>query len=189
MSAPEPETSPTKLLLGGLAIAAIVALAIGAAFFSGGDGRRTSPLVGRVAPTFELPLVAGTGAGDRVSLEALRGEVVALDFWASWCGPCRMSIPVLNRVHDRYGSRVHMYGLNVESQVPPAAVVDAHRSFGALFPTLQDQGYRAQADYQVQSIPTLVLIDRQGTIRYLHTGVPDEDDVGDVLDELLATTP
>lgn len=177
-----------KWIAGSVVVALLIAGAISAASLSGYDptGRPQSPLVGQPAPSFDLPLAAGQGAGDRVSLDALRGEVVALDFWASWCQPCRRSIPIFNGIHERYGSRIRLYGLNVETGLPSARLQAAHRSFGAEFPSLQDERFQVQQAYAVRSIPTLVLIDRSGVIRHLETGVPDEDALAEVIDELIA---
>jgi cytochrome c biogenesis protein CcmG/thiol:disulfide interchange protein DsbE len=139
------------------------------------------------APGFTLPIAGGEGAaeGDRVSLDALRGKVVLLDFWASWCGPCRRSIPILNGVHQRYGSRVEMYGVNVEQEQSNAYVARAHQAFAAEFPSLRDEDGSVQAAYAVTSIPTLVLIDREGVVRWVYSGVPDGDEVADRIDALL----
>ena len=149
----------------------------------------TAALMDGPAPALDLPLVAGAGAaeGDRVSIEALRGRVVLLDFWAGWCGPCRQSIPALNRVHERYGDRIEMLGVNIESGLPRSRVQASHARFGAEFPSVQDIGGEAQSAYRVQSIPTLVLIDASGTVRWVETGVPDAEGllerVGDLLTE------
>lgn len=78
-----------------------------------------------------------------------------------------------------------MYGVNLDHGMDVAGVQRAHRSFGAQFPSLRDVGGEAQSAYMVQSIPTLVLIDRRGIVRYVHTGVPDPDDVAGRIDELL----
>lgn len=147
----------------------------------------SAALMGQPAPVFDLPVVAGTGAseGDRVSLEALRGRVVVLDFWASWCFPCRQSIPALNEVHARYGEGVKVLGVNVEGNLPRPAVVDAHRRFGARFPSVQDIDGQVQAAYRVQNIPMLVLIDTTGVVRWVEVGVPDPNDVARRIDDLL----
>lgn len=147
----------------------------------------SAALVGAPAPGVELPLVAGEGAseGDRVSIAALRGQVVVLDFWAGWCGPCRQSIPALNKVHERYGDRVAMFGINIDEGISAERVQRDHRSFGAKFPSLHDVHGEARQAYRVQSLPMLVVIDRSGTIRWAETGVPDPADVGRRLEELL----
>src|SRR5690606_34936939 len=84
----------------------------------------TAALLGAPAPPLDLPVIAGDGAAqrDRVSLAALRGKPVLLDFWASWCGPCRRSIPALNEVHERYGRQVAFWGINVEGGMPRSSI-------------------------------------------------------------------
>lgn len=151
----------------------------------------TAALMDGPAPALDLPLATGPGAadGDRVSLEGLRGRVVLLDFWASWCGPCRQSIPALNRVHDRYGDRIEMLGVNIEGGLPRSRVQSAHARFGAEFPSVQDVRGEAQSMYRVQSIPTLVLIDRAGTVRWVETGVPNADALMERVGDLVTSGP
>lgn len=180
-------------VLGALLVASLVGMIVAGARMAGYDPDRrperpASALLGQPAPDFGLPIVAGPGSaeGDRVLLSGLAGRVVVLDFWASWCGPCRRSIPALNQVHERYGSRVEILGINIETGLPPAAVREAHRDFGARFRSLQDEQHRAQSAYAVDSIPMLVVIDRRGTVRWVERGVPDPEEVAARLDELLA---
>lgn len=177
-------------ILGGLLVASMIGMAIGAGKLFGRRGSSSS-LEGRPVPALSLPWVSGPGAdqGDRFALDAMRGRVVLLDFWASWCGPCRRSIPVLSRIHERYGNRVEMVGVNVENGASRAAVRDSHRRFGADFPSVQDEGYAAQSAFDVTSIPTLVLIDRTGTVRWVDLGVPDPEEVSDRIDETLSASP
>jgi len=137
------------------------------------------------APDFTLPLVSGPDVGDRVALSSLRGEVVVLDFWASWCGPCRRSIPVLNDLADTYDGRVRVYGINVEP-MDAEAVGNAHRRLGATFPSLHDPGKAIQRAYAVNALPTLFVIDGEGHIRHTERGVPALSDLSSVLDELLS---
>lgn len=181
--------SKVRWAVGVLVIVSAIGLAIGLARVLGyrpmGPAASDSPLIGAAAPEVELSVVSGDAAGDRVSLAALRGEVVLLDFWASWCHPCRQSIPALNEVHERYGDRIRMYGVNVQPELGAAGVRAAHHDFGAIFPSLHDARREAQSLYGVTSIPTLVMIDRQGVVRHVERGVPDPDDVGDRLDEIL----
>ena len=177
-----------KIAAATLGVALIVG-AIIAGFMMGYTGRHpgpVSPLAGHPGPGFELPLVAtatgGSGIGDRVSLASLRGEVVVLDFWASWCQPCRQSIPILNRLHGRYGSGARFYGINVEQRFAPAQVQAAHRSFNANFASLHDPTYEAQASYEVRSIPTIVVLDRHGIVRFARAGVPNESELAEVIE-------
>jgi len=138
------------------------------------------------APDFTLPVVSGPGSGERVSLGSQRGEVLIVDFWASWCGPCRRSIPVLNEIADAYEGRVRVYGVNVEP-LAPEAVAEAHRGFGATFATLHDPTKATQRAYAVNALPTLFVIDADGQIHHTERGIPDREDLSLVLDELLST--
>ena len=148
----------------------------------------SSQMVDRTAPAFALPVAAGDGAmsGDRISLEDLRGQVVLLDFWASWCAPCRQSIPILNRVRDRYASRgVSVVGVNVEPHLDRGGLFTAHRAFGAQFPSVQDTpAGELQEAYRVRSLPTLVLIGPDGVIRHVSSGVPDEEALNERIESI-----
>ncbi len=182
----------TLWILGGLlAVTVVVMLAAGSQLFGLGADEPHGPtaaLIGEQAPPIDLPLASGDGAaeGDRVALPA-PGKVVLLDFWASWCGPCRASIPALNQIHERYGERITMYGVNIEAEVSRERAGASYREIGARIDTLHDDHFQAQSAYRVQSIPTLVMIDRAGTVRWVETGVPDPDELADHLDELLAS--
>lgn len=150
---------------------------------------QTSQLVGEPAPAFALPVAAGPGAaeGDRIALERLRGRVVVLDFWATWCPPCRQSIPILNRVHERNGGRgVSVIGVNVEPQMSRPTLASAHAAFGATFPSIQDTpSNQVQRAYHVDRLPTLVLVGPDGVVRHVETGVPDEEELQGEIDKLL----
>lgn len=127
------------------------------------------------APDFTLDVVSGEGQGDRVHLASQRGRVVVLDFWASWCQPCRRSIPILNRVRERFaGAAFSMYGVNVERDLGPSQLAMAHARFGAAFPSFQDLSSTVKDAYRVRSLPTIVVIDRTGRIRDFMTGVPSQ---------------
>lgn len=141
-----------------------------------------SALVGHPAPALEAAIVAGEGsaAHDRISLEGLRGQVVLLDFWASWCPPCRASIPIVNEVLAEHPEVVGL-GINAEPNLTPFAVARAHRSFRAAFPSVQDQDGSLQRSFGIEALPTLILIDREGIVREVHTGVPDGGWLGEQL--------
>lgn len=139
----------------------------------------------RPAPEFVAEIMSGEGTGDRVALSALRGQVVILDFWASWCPPCRRSIPRLNAIQSRYGEKVVLLGVNVES-IPSRELIAHHHDFGAEFPTLADASQVLQRSYEVERLPTLFIIDPDGQIRHMETGVPDESGLVRTIDALLA---
>lgn len=148
-----------------------------------------SPLVGQPAPPFESAIVAGDGAGDRVALDSLRGRVVMLDFWASWCPPCRESIPILSRLAARHAAAgLVTLGVNVEGERPPSFVARAHRTLRAGFPSLHDLG-AMQSGYGVRSLPTLVLVDRRGLVRRVEIGVPSESGLDAEIRGMLAEDP
>ncbi|MCB9659929.1 MAG: TlpA family protein disulfide reductase [Sandaracinaceae bacterium] len=140
-----------------------------------------SSLTGAEAPALDLPIAAGPGVreGDRVSLASLRGRVVVLDFWASWCQPCRRSIPILNDLEAELdGQPVTFLGVNVEPEMGPRRLEQVHASLGAHFPTVQDQTGDVKARYGVSVLPTLVVLDTEGVVRHVGTGVPNGDSLG-----------
>jgi peroxiredoxin len=133
-----------------------------------------SSLVGAsatIAPSFTLP----SRAGDSVSLEQLKGQVVMLNFWASWCGPCRQEMPLLDQMHKRYSALgFTLLGVNVE-----ANTADAERWLGETpvsFPVLFDKDSKVSKLYDVSAMPSTVFIDRKGNVRYLHRGYKPGDE-------------
>lgn len=149
----------------------------------------STQLEGDPGPDFALPVVAGPGAaeGDRIALGNLRGQVVLLDFWASWCGPCRQSVPILSEIHRGNADRgVKVVGINVEPGLDRGALVSAYHAFGAAFPSVQDTpAGEVQRAYHVDQLPTLVVLDRRGTVRHVEVGVPNRESLQEEIDRLL----
>ncbi|MBL8605399.1 MAG: TlpA family protein disulfide reductase [Myxococcales bacterium] len=128
------------------------------------------------AADFSLPVVdaAGNVGAERVSLGGLRGRVVVLDFWATWCAPCRAEIPILQRLHTQYAARgVTVLGVNVD-EGGPGLVPRFRERFGMQYPIAYDVGAQLSGAYQVEGLPTLMVIDRQGVIRLRHAGMAPE---------------
>ena len=152
---------------------ALAALAAGLLFMRLPDD---GPLVGEPAPDFTLEVAAGEGAGaDRVRLTDQRGQLVVLDFWASWCTPCRHSIPILNQVARELGpGGVRVFGVNAEGFATPR-VGDVARSWGIAYPVLHDPTAATQLAYEVSALPTILLLDRQGVIRQRYSGAPSAE--------------
>ncbi len=143
-------------------------------------GSPGSALVDHTCPPFEAAIVAGDGAadGDRVSLETLRGQVVILDFWASWCAPCRASMPIVSALAERHrDAGLVTLGVNIESERDRNFVARSHRALGATFPSLHDEQNEMQSAFGISSIPTLMLIDRRGIVRHIEVGVPSESEL------------
>lgn len=125
---------------------------------------QAAPL-GQLAPDFEL---SGNGA-TTVKLSALRGKVVYLDFWASWCGPCRQSFPWMNDLQAKYGSRgLQIVGVNLDAKDSDARKFLAENN--ARFLLAFDNKGATPKLYGVKGMPTSYLIDRDGRIVSEHTG-------------------
>lgn len=125
----------------------------------------------QAAPDFTLPGLSG----DNVRLQEYRGKVVLINFWASWCGPCRQEMPILDRIHKRYEpAGFTVLGVNVEDEQDKARQI-ADR-LGVSFPLLFDEGQRVSEDYDLKAMPYTVLVDRDGQIRYIHHGYKPGDE-------------
>ena len=138
----------------------------------------------KAAPDFTLP-DAATGKPYHLQAEA-KARPVVLDFWATWCGPCREELPHLVAISKRYAGRVDFRGIN--SSDPPASVVAFSQANGITFPNLSDTGHQAAAAYGANAIPLLIVVDTQGKARSVTDGFdPDIDrNLPKVLDALLA---
>ena len=127
---------------------------------------------GEEAPNFSVPTIDARGQlGPDFSLSASRGEVIVLDFWATWCGPCKASMPVLEDIAESYADRgVRVISINTEGA---GAAQRARRMANQLAPSLElvsDTGV-ASALYKVNTIPHMLIIDREGTVRWVHRGM------------------
>jgi peroxiredoxin len=133
-----------------------------------------------MAPAFSLP----SRSGDTVALAQLKGKVVMLNFWASWCGPCRQEMPLLEQMHKRYSSLgFTLVGVNVDANSK-----DAEEWLGktpVTFPVLFDRESKVSKMYDVSAMPSTVFIDRQGNVRYLHRGYKAGDE-GEYLNQIRA---
>lgn len=141
-------------------------------------------LAGRLAPDFRLPDLDG-GVH---KLSALRGRVVVLDFWATWCGPCRAVMPPLSALAERHPPEdLVVLGLSDETEGVIRRFVASEAKVGRTYayPFLLDDGTARRA-YQVSSIPTLVLIDRKGRIHEVHEGAGDMEALARTVGALVA---
>lgn len=117
------------------------------------------------APDFTLK----SQAGNNLKLSELRGEVVMINFWASWCGPCRQEMPKLEELYARYKPLgFTVLGVNIEEDSSKAKALLEDLSVS--FPVLFDDHNEVSRLYQVAAMPSTVLVDRDGNMRYLHKG-------------------
>ena len=120
------------------------------------------------APDFTLRSVGGAN----VRLAEQRGQVVMVNFWATWCTPCLQEMPHLNRLHDRYrASGFVLLGVNIDDDPRAAAALAA--KLGLRFPVLLDTDKKVSRVYDMSAMPATLLIDRDGRVRHIHRGYRD----------------
>jgi cytochrome c biogenesis protein CcmG/thiol:disulfide interchange protein DsbE len=157
----------------GLVLLAVVAVA----FVSSGDGGLQP---GDPAPDFTLTLLDGS----EVSLSDLRGQVVVLNFWASWCGPCRREAPALQQVWEAYGDDdVAFLGVAYhDAQGASRAFLD---EFGITYPNGVDARARIAGMYGLTGVPETYVIDRDGTLAWKKIGELRAEELLQQLESLL----
>jgi len=162
------------------AAARLVLAAALAAFGLGAANAAEDP----AAPDFALVSIAGSN----YRLSEYRGEVVALVFWASWCGDCRRELERFERLRRTYGGAgLTVLGVNLDTEPGRAQALAGAAGIG--FPVLIDAGKDVSRTYRADDLPLIVLIDRHGTIRARHTALDERDEGGllvnlrDLIDE------
>ena len=123
------------------------------------------------APDFVLK----SHTGSNLRLSELRGQVVMINFWASWCGPCRQEMPLLESLHKRYQKLgFTLLGVNVEEDTRAAKAF--LKDTPVSFPILYDTENNVSRMYKVAGMPSTVVLDRDGKLRFRHTGyVPGDE--------------
>lgn len=125
--------------------------------------------VGEAAPAFELPGNSGV-----VTLSSLKGKVVYVDFWASWCGPCKQSFPWLNDMQSKYGAKgFQIVGVNVDAKTADAKTFLTE--VPAKFTVAYDDKGVTPKQFGIKGMPSSVLIDATGKVLLQHTGFRDSD--------------
>jgi peroxiredoxin len=120
------------------------------------------------APDFTLPSLDGPN----LRLQEQRGRVVMINFWASWCGPCRVEMPHLARLYEKYrGSGFTVLAVNIDESPQKAASLATQ--LGMRFPVLLDTDKKVSRLYDLSTMPSTVLVDRDGRVRYVHRGYRD----------------
>lgn len=144
-------------------IALVVALAVISV------GPRTGVKEGALAPDFTLESLDGS----QVSLADFRGRPVLINFWATWCGPCRVEMPYIQAAYERYKEQEFVV-LAVDIQETKPQVEAFAQEFSLTFPVLLDETGKVTATYKVLGVPTSIFVDRAGIISYIYPGAMTE---------------
>jgi cytochrome c biogenesis protein CcmG, thiol:disulfide interchange protein DsbE len=128
-------------------------------------------LVGAPAPDFSLAPVNG---GAPIGPSALKGQVVIVDFWATWCAPCRKSFPAYQALVDEFGGKLAVIGVSVDDD---SSGIEKFRSeTGVNFPLVWDDGQTVAGSYKPGTMPTSFVIDKAGIVAVIHEGFHEGDE-------------
>lgn len=152
--------------------------------YLGAKRAEKSALVGQPAPDFLLPYASPAERGKQQRLSDLQGTAVVLDFWASWCGPCRAQTPVLERVAKTFGEgKLRVLGVGTsDDRESITRFLDRN---GAGYPSVFDDQDVASSLYHVEGLPTLVMISKDGTVRAVSGGFTDERELTRLIQDTL----
>ena len=144
-----------------------LALTMGAALFLAIQWLQPKPDIPEIAPDFKIQTVDG----DTVSLQALRGRSVVLNFWASWCSPCKQEAPAFNRFHEA-NPDIPIIGLAVDSG-NASKVSRTAKQWGIRYPVAVADG-QLQRTYDISTLPTTVVVGPDGKVADIHVGMMSE---------------
>lgn len=140
-----------------------------------------APRVGDEAPAFEATLLDGSGT---LALSDLAGKPVLINFWASWCVPCRDEAPLLKDAHERYGDEIAFLGVNIKDARDDALAFD--EEFGLDYPDVRDEGSVIFSDFGLTGQPETFLLDADGKIaQHINGPLPDMATLDALLAEVL----
>jgi thiol-disulfide isomerase/thioredoxin len=162
-----------------IALSALFGLAIMPRLAPGGG-----KLVGQVAPDVTFPVLANGDPGARMRLSDLKGQAVVLDFWATWCGPCALQAPILDRIARRHQKRgLVVLGVNVDD--PPEVAKAFASQKGLSYPIVADDARAGSMHYGVDKLPSLIVINKEGKVIAYLTGIIDEASLDEVVSAAL----
>lgn len=167
-------------------VAALIALGACAPSESAVDGASGKVEVGAPAPAYATLALDG----DSVSLARMRGRVVLLNVWATWCHPCRDEIPELQAIHTRYQSRgMELVGVSVDTDGNDSAIRDFMKEFKMTYPVWRDPDERVLSQFLVIGVPATFLIDKAGVLRWRKTGpiMPGDTSLSNAIERALGT--
>lgn len=131
----------------------------------GGSGHAE---IGKPAPDLSIQTLNGKG---KISLESLQGKLIVVDFWATWCDPCKASFPKLEELSKKMGDKVEVVGISVDDE--KTGVAEFAKENGATFAIGWDEGHSLAARWKVDKMPTTFIVDGSGKVRYIHAGYHD----------------
>ena len=145
-----------------------------------------APIVGYLAPDFRLQTAVGqtVALSETVAAAGAVGQPVVLNFWASWCAPCRIEMPNLQQASVQYNGRIAFIGINQGEN--GQTITEFGNEFGVTYPLLVDQDSRVNRLYKVNGLPTTVFIDQNGIVREVVIGILSEAVLQSRVESLLA---
>jgi thiol-disulfide isomerase/thioredoxin len=146
----------------------------------------TPPAHARVESGAAFPALSRFSADG--SIPSYQGKVTLVDFWASWCAPCRASFPALSKLHGQYGDQVAIIGVSIDENASDYA--QFVRRYKPTFSTVRDIGQKIVSAVEVPTMPTSYLLDRRGVVRFVHVGFHDQTpaELQREIDQLLKET-
>lgn len=174
----------SKGILGGRVFAGLslaTALGVALAACGGGaseadgstvSGEAVHPLLGRPGPDFSGKAVGGNTT---ISMRGLSGKVAIVDFWATWCEPCKKSFPKLEALSAKYGSDgLQVVGVSEDDE--KGGIGDFAANLGAKFPLVWDENKTIASKWQPKTMPSTFILDRSGKVRFVHLGYHDDEE-------------
>ncbi len=170
-------------LLFGVALALFASGCGGAMGPAQSGGKSDHKLVGAQAPAFELP--AQFGDAKKVSLADASGKVTIIDFWATWCEPCKDSFPHYQNLAEKYAGELVIIGISEDDDASGIAAFG--KQTGVKFPLAWDDGQALSKSYDPPTMPTSYLLDKNGIVRFVHVGFHsgEEKEIENELKELM----
>jgi thiol-disulfide isomerase/thioredoxin len=148
--------------------------------------RQSGVRPGRPAPDFSAEVISGGDPGNRIRLSTLRGKAVVIDFWASWCAPCREQMPVVEEMKHRFADKdLVVVGINTSDSRSDALQFLQGRP--PAYPSLFDDGGFVAKAYDVRTLPELVVVDREGVISAVRKSIVREPELEQLIRDALGS--
>jgi cytochrome c biogenesis protein CcmG/thiol:disulfide interchange protein DsbE len=184
-NAPSAKAPPDGLVTALIVATLVAGLALVPRMFVGSFAATEGPLVGKPAPAFSLPVVVNATPGQSsIALADLKGSAVILDFWATFCGPCKAEAPIVNSVANRFRDR-GLTVIGIDTSEPAGLGGPWARAHHLDYTIAYDSGSEAASDYGVTALPTLVVISRTGQVIAVREGVTDADELESLVKKAL----